>query len=348
MTDTLSLAELKQTALDRARAGDWAGSADALRTILAQAPNDLGSLLLLGDVSHSSGDTQSASDAYRAALSLAAQAPNLPPPVQAGLQRAQARLAEYASDYAARLDGLIPPDQRSARFHQSLDILLGRQRIFLQEPRRYYFPGLPQIQFYDPGAFDWVPDLEAKTPVIQNELRAVLAEDQASFRPYIERTSGHLGARDHHLLDNTDWSAFYLWKDGRKVEENCARCPATTAALEQVPLDFADGKCPSVLFSVLKPGAHIPPHNGMVNTRLICHLPLIVPGPAWLRVGSETHHWQEGKLVIFDDTIEHEAKNEADQTRIVLLFDIWRPELTEQERREIASLLGAIDNFSES
>ena len=348
MTDALSLTELRQTALARARSGDWSGAAAALRTVLADTPTDLGSLLLLGDVSHSGGDTPSASDAYRAALSLAAQAPNLPAPVQAGLQRAQARLADYASDYAARLDGLIPPQQRSARFDQSLDILLGRQPVYLQEPRRYYFPGLPQIQFYDPAAFDWVPELEARTPDIQSELRAVLAEDQASFRPYIERTSGHLGGQDHHLLDNTDWSAFYLWKDGAKVEANCARCPVTTAALERVPLDFAEGKCPSVLFSVLKPGAHIPPHNGMVNTRLICHLPLIVPGPAWLRVGSETHHWQEGKIVIFDDTIEHEAKNEADQTRIVLLFDIWRPELTEQERREVATLLGAIDTFSDS
>ena len=191
--------------------------------------------------------------------------------------------------------------------------------------------------------------MEDRTPDIQAELRTVLAEDQASFRPYIERGAGHLGGQDHHhLLDNTDWSAFYLWKDGQKIEANCTRCPITTAALERVPLDFADGKCPSVLFSVLKPGAHIPPHNGMVNTRLICHLPLIVPGPAWLRVGSETHHWQEGRMVIFDDTIEHEAKNEADETRIVLLFDVWRPELSDQERREVATLLGAIDSFSES
>ena len=89
MTDTLSLAELKQAALDRARNGDWPGSADTLRTILAQAPNDLGSLLLLGDVSHSASDIQSASDAYRAALALAQQAPNLPAPVQAGLKRAK-------------------------------------------------------------------------------------------------------------------------------------------------------------------------------------------------------------------------------------------------------------------
>ncbi|MDX1293824.1 MAG: aspartyl/asparaginyl beta-hydroxylase domain-containing protein [Hyphomonas sp.] len=347
MTDRFSLTELKQAALDRARASDWDAAADLLDRVLAAAPNDLGSLLLLGDVSHSAGNLQAASDAYRAALALAAQAASLPDAVRAGLQRAQQRLAEYASEYAARLDRLIPPAERSARFNQSLDILLGRQPVYLQEPRRYYFPGLPQIQIYDTAGFDWVPELEAKTPEIQAELRAVLADDQASFRPYLERGTSHLAAQDHELLDNDDWSAFYLWRDGKKVESNCARCPVTTAAVERAPLDFADGKCPSVLFSVLKPGAHIPPHNGMVNTRLICHLPLIVPGPAWLRVGSETHHWQEGRIVIFDDSIEHEAKNEADETRIVLLFDIWRPELTEQERREVATLLGAINSFNE-
>jgi len=75
-------------------------------------------------------------------------------------------------------------------------------------------------------------------------------------------------------------------------------------------------------------------------------LPLLVPGPAWLRVGSETHHWQEGKVCIFDDSIEHEAKNEASETRVVLLFDIWRPELSLTERMEIAKFLGAISTYS--
>ena len=107
------------------------------------------------------------------------------------------------------------------------------------------------------------------------------------------------------------------------------------------------GKAPMVLFSLLKPRAHIPPHNGLINTRLICHLPLLVPGPAWLRVGSETRHWQEGKLLIFDDSIEHEAMNEADETRVVLLFDIWRPELTLQERDEVARLFGALSAYGD-
>ncbi len=69
-------------------------------------------------------------------------------------------------------------------------------------------------------------------------------------------------------------------------------------------------------------------------------------GTAWLRVGSDTRHWEEGKVCIFDDSVEHEAKNEADQTRVVLLFDIWRPELSAQERAEVTKFLGAISTYS--
>ena len=231
------------------------------------------------------------------------------------------------------------------KFDQSVDILLGKSRIYLQQPTKYYFPELPQIQFYDPADFDWVPALEAKTPEIQRELRGVLA-DHSAFRPYLERVDSQPNVKSHALVGNDDWSAFYLWKDGERVEENCARCPVTAAAFENIPLDRLAGQAPSVLFSLLKPGAHIPPHHGLINTRLICHLPLLVPGPAWLRVGAKVHHWQEGKVCIFDDSVEHEAKNDADQTRVVLLFDIWRPELSAQERQEVAKFLGAIASYS--
>jgi aspartyl/asparaginyl beta-hydroxylase (cupin superfamily) len=93
------------------------------------------------------------------------------------------------------------------------------------------------------------------------------------------------------------------------------------------------------MFSLLRPGARIAAHTGMFNTRLVCHLPLIVPPGCAFRVGNEVRQWEEGKILIFDDTIEHEAWNEGSQDRVVLIFDIWRPELSEQERREVAAFL---------
>ena len=147
------------------------------------------------------------------------------------------------------------------------------------------------------------------------------------------------------MLADPSWSALYLWRNGKPVDEAAARCPRTMEALNAVPMTFMGARTPSVLFSRLQPGAHIPPHSGMLNSRLICHLPLIVPPGCWLRVGSETRSWEEGKLLIFDDSIEHEARNTSGETRIILLFDIWRPELTAEEREGISAIFSAIDQF---
>ena len=148
------------------------------------------------------------------------------------------------------------------------------------------------------------------------------------------------------MLDNPDWGAFYLWKDGELVADNAARCPRTMRALESVPLCRVTNRSPSVLFSLLRPGAHIPAHNGMVNTRLIGHLPLIVPPGCRFRVGNETREWVEGKAWLFDDTIEHEAWNGSAETRVILLFEIWRPELSAEERALVDAMFAAIDAHS--
>ena len=105
-------------------------------------------------------------------------------------------------------------------------------------------------------------------------------------------------------------------------------------------------RSPVVLFSLLKPGTHIPPHNGLVNTRLICHLPLVVPAGCRFRVGNETREWVEGQAWAFDDSIDHEAWNDSDRTRVILLFDVWRPELTAIERELVTELFAAIDAYT--
>ena len=99
------------------------------------------------------------------------------------------------------------------------------------------------------------------------------------------------------------------------------------------------------IFSLLRPGAHIPPHHGLVNTRLICHLPLIVPEKCTFRVGNDVRDWRRGKAWLFDDTIEHEAWNRSAETRVILLFDVWRPELSQEERALVVSLFEAIDAY---
>src|SRR5690606_15553673 len=141
-----------------------------------------------------------------------------------------------------------------------------------------------------------------------------------------------------------DWGAYFLWKDGHE-QPGAARCPQTMAALANAPLTQIPNRAPSILFSKLAAQTRIPPHTGMVNARLICHLPLRVPEGCGFRVGNEVREWVEGKAWVFDDTIEHEAWNTSNVDRYILLFDIWRPELTEEERHGVAALCRAIDSF---
>lgn len=226
-------------------------------------------------------------------------------------------------------------------FRQSLDMLAGRIRPYMSQPTRYYYPGLPNRQFYPLQDFAWTEALAARTPEIRAELQALLDQQSAEanrFGPYVE-SSGREGATvSHPLLDNPEWSAFYLIKQGKRIEENIALCPKTMAAVDAIGEDAAPAPATSVLFSLLKPGASIPPHHGMLNTRLICHLPVILPGNCGFRVGNETREWRDGEIFIFDDTIEHEAWNRSEGPRYILIFEIWHPDLSARQRDLVTKL----------
>jgi aspartyl/asparaginyl beta-hydroxylase (cupin superfamily) len=238
------------------------------------------------------------------------------------------------------------PGGSSRRIDQALDLMLGKQQVFLQSPTAFYFPELPQRQFFEREEFDWIEALESRTPAIREELLEVL-QDERGVEPYV-RSDGSRPPRNlGELADNPSWSAFYLIKGGEVVDQHAARCPRTMAALSEVPLSRAPGRTPSVLFSLLRPRSRIGAHNGQLNTRLICHLPLIVPGNGALRVGAETRPWVEGRVLIFDDSIEHEAWNDSDKLRGILLFEVWRPELTAEERRFVAAMLSSVGKLDE-
>ena len=113
--------------------------------------------------------------------------------------------------------------------------------------------------------------------------------------------------------------------------------------LESLPVSYIPGRAPSAFFSMLKPHRRIPPHTGVTNTRAIIHLPLIVPQGCGFRVGGEVRPWVVGRPFAFDDTIEHEAWNDSDELRSVLIFDVWNPHLTERERDIIARYYEAAD-----
>lgn len=245
-----------------------------------------------------------------------------------------------------------PLEARPARFQQALEMLMG-QRLrdpvienFPQLPKLFYYPGLPKVDFVDPEKFEWADQLEACFPAMREEALALLAE-QKGFAPYVTKVANRPQGDAHGLLENSDWSSFYLWQNGRPVEQNAARCPAIFNGLtDNVPLFAVANRSPSAYLSLLKPGAHIPTHTGMFNCRYICHLPLVVPPDCRLRVGARTAEWIEGKLLVFDDSVEHEAWNRSAQDRLILLFEVWNPDLTMSERELVRIMLEAVDSYS--
>lgn len=333
------------------KAGDDAMLELAADRLLALDPALVRPLIWKGDIRMRAGEERRAAQFYGTALARAdatPQQPTLAPEltrIQIALRSLHNRLSAYVDRFLT--DHGLPPDRRSERIAKSMRILGGQEMVELdlQRPTVHFIPDLPQRAWYDRRDFAWATDIEAQTAAIRDELLALLAEDGA-FQPYIEGDN-HGPARDYQgLLNNPAWGAFYLWRDGKPVAENIARCPATAAALENVPRPAIAGRSPTAMFSLLKPHTRIPAHHGMLNARLIAHLPLIVPEGCAMRVGSETRPWREGELTLFDDSVEHEAWNDSDETRVVLLFDVARPELDSDEARAVDLCFRAIDAYN--
>jgi aspartyl/asparaginyl beta-hydroxylase (cupin superfamily) len=123
------------------------------------------------------------------------------------------------------------------------------------------------------------------------------------------------------------------------------RCPRTVATLAALPQVDIPDRGPTAFFSILDAHTHIPAHTGTTNTRLTVHLPLIVPPGCRFRVGGETREWRAGEAWAFDDTIDHEAWNDADVTRVILIFDVWNPQLTLLERGLVRELTVAFAEY---
>jgi aspartate beta-hydroxylase len=330
------------------RLGSLEAEGPALDRTLELDPRHLPALIRKGDLYMTRSDPRAANSFYRAAVKIAGMLPALGQEWRAELERVgkliDGNSRVFERHLLSELDGHGLKDPGARRFARALDIMLGRRQVYLQQPQVFYFPELPQIQFYERQQFPWAAALERERAGIRAELEAILASGER-FAPYMQPGIDRPVFNTNGLLNDPSWSACHLIRNGEEVATNAALCPRTLEALGQLPLCRIRGRTPTVLFSLLRPGAHIPPHHGFLNTRLICHLPLIVPPGCALRVGNETRSWREGELIIFDDTMEHEAWNKSSELRVVLLFDIWRPELTEAERDLVARMLESIDRF---
>ncbi len=184
-----------------------------------------------------------------------------------------------------------------------------------EKPRMTRYPGLRAMPWHDPQQFRLVRDLEAVADVVAAEVHALAG---CGFQEEAE-----------NINRSGRWSVLFLYERGRKNEHNCSLCPQTVAAIEANRTVLSLGGL--AYFSMLEPDTHIAPHTGPTNLRLRCHLGIDVPEGCGLRVGGIERTAEEGRCVVFDDSFTHEAWNRSAQPRVVLVVDLWHPDLTDDE-----------------
>jgi aspartate beta-hydroxylase len=326
---------------------------NALERALSLDPTHLVVLLQKGALLDLMHKPRSAATVYGHALQTLAPGTPLPPPIEAHVRHAEKRVRENAVTLAAVIDKRLgslrdaQPSGTRMRFDRCLDRVLGRRRVYTPEPTFMLFPYLRNYEFFEREHFPWLEAVEAATDSIRDELMAVLRDDQSGIEPYIAFDDGLPLRQWKELNHSRRWSAYFLWNQGRVEESHLARCPRTAAALAAVPQVDIPGRGPTAFFSILEPHTKIPPHTGVTNTRVTVHLPLIVPAGCGFRVGGETREWQLGTGWVFDDTIEHEAWNDSDAPRAILIFDVWNPELTPFEQDLVRETTIALSQYHE-
>lgn len=197
-------------------------------------------------------------------------------------------------------------------------------------PNRFYT--LAAHPFWDKSTFSWIERLEESYPVILAEFEQLRKDDAPSFQPYRSPPSKESVCDRDQLgqlaTSKGYWNVSYLYLHGVDFKENLVRCPQTMSVIQ----DILPRHYHHAFFSALSPDTHITPHYGPTNKKLRIHLPLAVEGGAWLRVADKRVEVEEGKAIVFDDSFEHEAGNDHPSSpRVVLVVDIWHPDLTDEE-----------------
>ena len=336
---------LKLSAMARA-GGDLLAARGAVAGALSLRPLDFVALMLKATILHGQGEHDVAGAAYGEAL---AQAPATIPVGMAGaITIAKERFAGWQSARAEILRGAV---QQVTALTPELDRFISNT-VHLTEgdragPTHFCYPDLPEIPYHPREAFPWLNTLEAATSPIASEFDALVASEAVQLVPYISYPADVPVRQWEILNNNSDWTAIHLIKNGEIIDANARHCPRLMQLLTAIPQPDVAGAGPNAMFSLLAPGAYIPPHTGVANTRLVCHLPLIVPDGCWFRVGDDTRFWQRGEAWVFDDTIEHEARNPSDELRVILIVDVWHPALDADERAGVAAVIGAFGGVTE-
>lgn len=330
-------------------AGDVPAALTAVDEALTLEPRNVSALLLKATLLEQAGNTIEAGRFYGIALLFRREAPEVPA-VQAALAKAELAHAQYSKDLFSAVDqaviGALGTDRAlNANARRFWDHTAGRRKLYRPEPSTYLYPGLPSYEFYDRALCPWIEPFERFTGAIIQELTHASQTRPELFAPYVAEPKGAPVDQWAELNHSPRWSALQIIRAGTLQPYSEALFPKTLEALSLLPQPHVAGRTPSAMFSALQPHTRIPPHTGVSNARLVVHLPLVIPPNCGFRVGGETRTWEVGTAWVFDDTIEHEAWNESEDLRVILIADIWNMFMTQEDREVYATIVAALDGF---
>jgi len=199
-------------------------------------------------------------------------------------------------------------------------------------------PGLPAVPFWDVTATDWARRLEADWEIVRDEFSRVAIKNAA--RTAREGNNVWVAAADGDSAQKygQDWRTLVLMDRTTWDPTNCALFPRTAALLAD-----ADVPCVEAFFAAMKPRSKINPHTDSCNFILTSHLGLKIPPGCSITVGDETKAWTPGGVLLFDTSIYHDAVNDSDDTRYILMLRVWHPELTSVEVQALQFLFDVLD-----
>jgi hypothetical protein len=331
---------LLRLATVRRSLGDFPGATVAAEAAVELAPRNFLSALLLGSVREMTGAIHAAERAFRIACAYAPLDLSMQPSIRKKLDEAQ-QLVDQMQAWKRRLLDWQPEGELAAltpdevrRVRQFRSNILENFDAGPVAPPLFLYPGIKAMRYFDPADFPGALDIAAQTDGIREEFVSLAEYMSTDFGSRL----GGLHSAEEAGREGK-WSMIPLMRNGAVVDEFASRCPLTMKLAGGLELPQIGLISPSLYFSVLEPNSRIAPHKGITNTRLIAHWPLIVPDDCAFKVGGEVRAWELGTPLIFDDMSVHEAWNDSDRIRVVLIADYWRPELSRLERMAISDLM---------
>ncbi|XP_023182254.1 aspartyl/asparaginyl beta-hydroxylase-like isoform X11 [Xiphophorus maculatus] len=345
VTSDLLRAALKRRAERQQFLGRMRGSLATLQKLVDVFPDDVGLRNDLGVAHLLLGDNKGAKKVYEEVLAVAPS--NGFAKVHYGfILKAENKIAESIPYLREGLES-GEPGTDDGRFYFHLGDALqrvgddsaylwyerGHQRghfASVWQRSLYNVEGLKAQPWWTPqetGYADLVRMLERNWKTIRDEALAVMDRSRGRFLP-----------EEENLREKGEWGQYTLWQQGKRVGNACQGVPKTCALMERFP-EATGCKRGQIKFSVMQPGTHVWPHTGPTNCRLRMHLGLVIPAPGCrIRCTDQTREWEEGKVLIFDDSFEHEVWQEADSYRLIFIVDVWHPELSQYQRQTLSPI----------